>query len=314
MPRSSGSGASHQRCDALDRLRALAYGPPMPEYRPEMAVQPTADEALAGWQALVRADAEQVPRVNERPPEPDFYASAAPSFRPGPGAMPSTELPVLLELALPGDRWLDIGAGGGRFAVPLAQCVASVIALEPSPAMREQLARSVAEAGVTNVTVDPRAWPIAGWDTPVDVTLAAHVLYDERGIVPFIEAMEAHSRRLCIAIMGNASRGAHLAELFEAVHGEPYAALPSLREFVALLGALGRRYDVRTVDGGADREQPLADAIPAVRRWLWLAEGSDRDQRMQALLVERYGTTPGMVRMPPMRRHIGIVSWTPPTP
>lgn len=284
----------------------------MNEYRPAIAVRPTAAEALAGWQALIQADAEQVPRVNERPPEADFYAAMAPSFRPGAGAIPSTELPALLALAQPGDRWLDIGAGGGRFAAPLAQRVAAVIAVEPSPAMREQLARTVAEAGVTNVTVDERPWPIDGWRERVDVSLAAHVLYDERGIVPFIEAMEAHSRRLCVAIMGDASRGAHLAELFEAVHGEPYAALPSLREFVALLGALGRRYEVRTVDGGANREQLLADAIPAARRWLWLAEGSERDQRMQALLMERYSTTAGTVLMPPMRRYIGIVSWAPP--
>ncbi len=37
--------------------------------------------------------------------------------------------------ARPGDTWLDVGAGGGRYALPIALLTRGVIAVDPSPAM-----------------------------------------------------------------------------------------------------------------------------------------------------------------------------------
>lgn len=277
---------------------------------PASPLRPTEAEALAEWQRLVDADAAQVERLREPEPATDYYAPIAARFRPGPA--PSAELPVLQAFARPGDTWLDIGAGGGRFAVPLAAQVARLIAIEPSEAMRAILAAAASDAGRANIAVHDLRWPAEEWRTDVDVSLAAHSTYDIRDIGAFLDAMERHTRRICIAAFGQEARGAQLARLWEAVHGEPLQTLPALREFVALLGARGRRYDVRTVAGDPRPEPaPPEQAYTGARRFLWLAEGSEKERRMRALIDDWYGE-PGGVRLPPTRRFIGIVSWDPP--
>lgn len=248
-----------------------------------------------------------------REPEPrgDHYAATAPQFRPGSRA--PLELPPLEAHARAGDIWLDIGAGGGRFAIPLSRRVARVIAVEPSESMRGTLATAAAEAGRSNIEVHGRRWPASDWTAPADVSLAAHSLYDIREIAPFLDAMEQHTRRLCIAVFADQPRGAHLARLFEAVHGEPLATLPALREFIALLSARGRRFDVATVAAGPEAAVSRDEAAALARRLLWLAPGSAKEQRMRSL-VEAWWAVPGGVALPPGRRFLGVVSWEPARP
>ncbi len=246
--------------------------------------------------------------MREPEPPPDFYASTARRFRPG--ARASLELPLLEAYARPGDTWLDIGAGGGRFAIPLSRQVARVVAVEPSEAMRGTLASAAAEGGLTNIEVHDVHWPDPGWAVEADVSLAAHSMYDIREIVPFLDAMERHTRRRCIAVLADQPRGAHLASLFEAVHGEPLATLPALREFIALLSARGRRFDVATIAAEPSDVVPLDEAAALARRLLWLAPGSAKEQQMRSL-IESWWTVPGGIAMPPGRRYLGAVSWEP---
>ena len=273
-------------------------------------LRPTGADAAAAWAALVDADFEQVSRLREPEPPADHYASIAPRFRPNGLAAP--ELPVLESLAKPADTWLDIGAGGGRFAVPLAGRVARVVAIEPSTSMRDALRSAAGEAARSNIEIHEVRWPADAWTVDADVSLAAHSLYDIRDIGPFLDAMERHTRRLCIVLVGQFARGATLRPLFEAVHGEWLRRLPGLKEFVALLGARERRYELRTVgQGGTVTVVAHEDAYAEARRLLWLAPGSAKERRMRALMDQWWWTPDGM-SMPASRPFIGIVTWEPP--
>jgi SAM-dependent methyltransferase len=276
----------------------------------DASLRPTEAEALLTWRRLIEADREQVERLRENSRSEDFYAPVAASFRPG--QRDSVEWPVVEGFAREGDTWLDIGAGGGRFAVPLAGIVKRVVAVEPSEAMRTIMVAAAIEAGRANIEVVDTHWPADGWSIDADVSLAAHSTYDIEEIEPFIEAMERHTSRTCIAIFGCRARGAQLADLFEAVHDEPMATLPSLREFVALLGAMGRRYEVRTAGTSEERERarPAEEAYAVARRLLWLAPNTEKDAKMQQLVTDWYGTPEG-IALPSMRPWIGIVSWEP---
>ena len=53
---------------------------------------------------------------------------------------------------------LDVGAGGGAFAVPLARVARSVTALEPAPGQVARLKEAAEKAGVTNITVVQKRW------------------------------------------------------------------------------------------------------------------------------------------------------------
>lgn len=273
-------------------------------------LRPTEAEALEAWRALVAADAEQVPRLREPEPPRDHYADTAARFRAG--VRPAPELPVLLDLAQPEDTWLDIGAGGGRLAVPLAAHVARVVAVEPSPSMRASLAEAVAEAGLTNIDVRDARWPDAAWDEPADVAMAAHSLYDIGDIAPFLDGMERAARRQCVALLRPWARGTALAALFEAVHGEPMHTLPGLREFVALVGARGRDLEVRLAATEPEPTvRPRDAAFAEARRLLWLADGTAKEQRMRTLMEQWWGRPEG-IAVPQAPSYIGVVSWRAP--
>ncbi|TMF02817.1 MAG: class I SAM-dependent methyltransferase [Chloroflexi bacterium] len=109
------------------------------------ALRPSADEALHAWAARVRANREQVDRFREASPT-DFYAPIAGMFRSDPHRRDEPTLELLRSLVLPTDTVIDIGAGGGRYALPLALVTREVVALEPSEGMRRVLQEGMAVA------------------------------------------------------------------------------------------------------------------------------------------------------------------------
>jgi hypothetical protein len=143
------------------------------------------------------------------------------------------------------------------------------------------------------------------------VALCAHALYDIADLGAWIEAMERAASRLCVVALYDRARGHAWSDVFEAVHGEPMAALPAVREFLAVLGALGRPFEVRAIPAEPIDPTPEEAACVQARRICWLSEGSEADRRMQAFLRARYPGPPGLLAMPPMRRATFVVTWSP---
>ena len=83
-------------------------------------LRPSAQEALEAWAQRVRANRDQAERVREAPERPDFYAPVASAFRADPRRTDEPALDILRGLVHREDTWLDIGAGGGRYALPVA--------------------------------------------------------------------------------------------------------------------------------------------------------------------------------------------------
>lgn len=258
----------------------------------------------------VRADHEQVERCREVADPADFYAPVVSRFRVDPRRTDDEVLALLVEHCRPDETWLDVGAGGGRYALPLALHVREVIAVEPSPAMVATLREGMAEAHIDNVGILRSRWPMA--DPPIaDVGLIAHIGYDIGDIGPFLAALEASSRRLCAAVMGEAAMTSVATLFWQEIHGEPRVQLPAMPELLALLLARGRLPDVRWVE----RVQPLFDsveeALTMARRQLWLREGSEKDQRLGALAAERVIERGGRFTFDDRRSKIGVASWSP---
>ena len=91
---------------------------------------------------------------------------------------PGVLLDRVLEHVREDDSVLDIGAGSGAFALPLAQRVNRVTAVEPSAMQVSRLESSIRECEITNVRVVRTAWEEV--DVPGigrhDVVLAVHSL------------------------------------------------------------------------------------------------------------------------------------------
>ncbi len=187
--------------------------------------------------------------------------------------------------------------------------------------MLEALRSSMGEHGIDNVTPVPGRWPDAAEQgsgmlaeaLPADVSLIAHVGYDVERIWPFLEAMERATKRECLAVLMERSP-AMLAEPFwPEVHGERRIALPALPALVDLLAAHGRSPELRMLESSRRRWGSRDEIETYVRRQTWVAPGSAKDARMQALidewLVELPDGTVELSVIEPLK--VGLVAWAP---
>ena len=274
----------------------------------------------SAWAARVRANAEQVERFREMPDGSDFYAPVSGLFRADPTRTDDPALDALLRLVRPGDRWLDIGAGAGRYALPLARALApaggEVVAVDPSRSMLDALREIAAEHGIDNVRPVEMRWPPADAARPgfaADVALIAHVSYDIEAIGPFVEAMEWSARRLCVAILMERQPASIADVCWPPVHGEARVPLPALPDFVELLRARGREPSVEQLEREPRRFESRDELEGLLRRQLWVASGSEADRRFGAALDDLVVTgddgAVGLVGQRSLR--IGIVTWSP---
>jgi SAM-dependent methyltransferase len=273
------------------------------------------------WAERVRANREQVDRVREVPDGSDFYAPVTSLFRADPRRTDEPVLDLLRALVEPGDRWLDIGAGAGRYALPIALLAREVIALDPSRGMLDALREQMAEYGITNVRPIQGRWPpdaeltaMLGPLPVADVALIAHVGYDIEAIGPFVDAMEAAARRLCVAVLMERQPASVADPFWPPVHGEARVSLPALPEFQELLRDRGREPQV-TVVPREPRTFGSRDELEGfLRRQLWIADGGEKERRYRAALdeivVERDGGF-GLRDQGPMP--VGVAAWRPRT-
>lgn len=286
--------------DAACRLSAVAD-----------VLRPTAEEALEAWAARVRANREQAEAFREGEPGPDFYAPVASAFRADPYRTDEPALNVLRGLAVAGETWLDIGAGGGRYALPLALALGPgrVVAIEPSDGMVGVLREGIAEHGIENVEVVQSRWPMEGAPAG-DVAFISHVGYDIEAIGPFLDAMEAAARRLCVAVLLSEAPATVAAPAWPVVHGVERALLPGLRDFLVLLLARGKLFEVRLA---GSRPPAVYDDVEAAHRFLrmqlFIAEGGEKDAALRRWLEMR--RTEAGVQLTDTPQEIGVVTWTP---
>jgi len=220
---------------------------------------------------------------------------------------------VLSGMAQPNQTWLDVGAGGGRYAVPLSRLVQRVVAVEPSPSMRGVLRAAIEEHGVTNLDVIEARWPPPPEvEIPVaDVSLVANVLYGSEEIEAFLEALERHTRERCVVIAADPSPNTPHPGIWEAMWGEPRRSLPGARELITLLWATGRTPEVTVVPAAPPQPSSPVDAV-AEFAWMYRVTGDSADaQRLRALFIERFGQADGTVLLPPRRRCGTVISWRP---
>ncbi len=279
-------------------------------------VDTPADLVELAWADRVRRNREQVDRRREVPDAPDFYGPVTSLFRADPRRTDDPTLDALLALARPGDTWLDIGAGAGRYALPLALRVREVVAVEPSDGMRAALAELMAEHGIANVRSIADRWPPTpgspGDGLAGDVALIAHLGYDIESIGPFLDAMERAADRACAAVLMDRQPSSIADPFWPPIHGEERVALPALSEFVELLEARGRQPRVQRAarpPRGFDSREELTAFI---RRQLWLAEGGAADRRLGTLVVERAIEQDGRWTVASAAASaVGLVVWAP---
>lgn len=274
------------------------------------ALRPTLDEVLAAWARRVRENREQVDRVREVEDGADFYAPVAAAFRADPHRTDEPTLNVLRGLARPDQTWLDIGAGGGRYALALALRVREVIALDPSAGMLAVLRQGMEEYGIQNIRIVHERWPVA--EPPqADVSFISHVSYDIEDIGPFLDQMEEAARERCVAVLMERHPPFAADAFWPDLHGEERVQLPALPEFLTLLLARRRLFEVTLVERGQQAYADPEQAVNQIRRQTWVRPGSEKDERLQRLVRARLVERGGRYAFSWDPVYIGIVTWTP---
>ncbi len=273
---------------------------------------PEVRRLAARWRALVRRREAQVVRVaGAATSGPGHWDQRAAAFDACSRAHDLEHDPLyrLLLSVVPGRRLLDIGAGAGRYAVPLAATASAVTAVEPSSGMRARLSARLDEERRDNVRIVAGAWPDAAAAAGHhDVALVSHAIYGAADLVGFLDALEAAAPLRVVAIRVE-PMGYPVAGLFARLHGEPPVPDPTLATLVPVLLARGALPTVQYgTFGGGSPFATLADVQAWAAEQLRLAADDPRRgglaEPIRALVAE--SPTGWHWRVP---LHTGIVAW-----
>jgi molybdenum cofactor cytidylyltransferase len=281
------------------------------------------DLALAvepSWAARVHANRAQVERVREIPDGDDFYAPVRSLFLADPIRTDDPILNVLLAQVRSGERWLDVGAGAGRFALPIARALdpsgGSVVALDASPSMLESLRESAEDYAIENVRTVEARWPppdpSGSTVLEADVALIAHVGYDIDAIGSFVDALEGAARRLCVAVLMERVPASAADPFWPLVHGESRRPLPALPDFLELLRSRGREPSVTRIAGELRRFESREALEGFVHRQLWIDPAGPKEAQFRAALDElAIPDGPGWTVRGRTPTDTGVVTWSP---
>ncbi|WP_332449840.1 class I SAM-dependent methyltransferase [Methanoculleus sp.] len=185
------------------------------------------------WKAIYAGSPERVEKGRDPAAHWDKRAAAYHRATRDESGSAEWELEVM-EIA-PGDTVLDVGAGTGRLAIPIARTAAHVTALDPSGGMLAVLRERMAAIGRTNYSCVRMRWEdaVIGRDVePHDVVIAAFSLgfYD---LAAALEKFDAAARRAVYLIWHAGEwRSAGEMALYRSVFGEEAARQKGYPDYI----------------------------------------------------------------------------------
>ena len=234
---------------------------------------------------MVEAEHAQSERMRAGvPPPSDFWRGRADAFRANPHRTRDPLLEQIYGFVEPGYTVIDVGAGGGRMALPLALRCANVVAVEPSESMAAVLTDQAAASGISNVKLIQSTWEDAV-TSPGDVVICAHVVYTVRDIAGFLNKLDAHARRRVVVIIYNRPPQSAVYPLWKLIHGEERLPLPSLPELCGALAEVGIEPTLDHLEPG-DRMgfESVERALEQLSGRLYVEPGSAAASRLEGIL------------------------------
>ena len=222
------------------------------------------------WRAVVRR------RAGSSGDRSNYWDRRAPSYARITRDRTDSFLRVLEPYLSPRKSLIDAGAGAGRHAVPLAERLEWVTAVEPSEGMRAQIPHR------DNMTVIASTWQDADV-AQADFVICCHVLYGIEDPVPFIAKLQASARERVFVMMREGPVPHPATRLRLRMTGTPDLPLPQFSDLIMLLMQMGIAPDVTFVRYPVvNRYQDMGEALADCR----MLVGAGWDEATARTLLE----------------------------
>jgi SAM-dependent methyltransferase len=253
--------------------------------------------AIQQWKAMIEAEHTQSERMRASIPPEDHWWDYAHIFRVDPYRSEDTLLDRLRQEVAPHHTVIDVGAGGGRLALPLALQCQQVVAVEPSPSMASVLLQQAAEYAINNISLVQARWGDAEV-APGDIALCVHVLYTIQDVGPFLKKLENHAREKVLIVLYKTPPQSQIYPLWKEVHEEERLPLPALPQLKKVLEELGIDHQIEMLPPPPFRGfDSLEQAAEELGRRLYLPPGSARKARLMEMLPEKLEQVEGRFRI-----------------
>jgi SAM-dependent methyltransferase len=183
------------------------------------------------------------------------------------------------------DTVLDVGAGIGRWSIPMAMRCRSVTALDKLEGVLEILRENAEQEKLENIETIQGDWLEVSLQ-PHDHVLSSHAAYGCPDIVAYARRMDSLARRACYLVMRVPRHDGVLGELSRRIHGGWHDSPNFPVGYNALLQA-GICGDVIMEQTGRRwHDATLEDALARAKRHLYLGS-AERDEEIVEVLRER---------------------------
>ena len=264
------------------------------------------------WKSMIQAEHAQSDGMRGSAPPVDHWRPYARRFEADPRRSGDELVDRLVAQVARHQTLIDVGAGGGRLALPLALQCRHVTAVEPSDSMASVLLQQAREHGIENVSLVQARWEEAQVE-PGDIVICAHVIYTVTEIEQFVRKLESHARERVVIVLYDAAPQSQTYALWKQVHGGERLPLPSLSEFEEVLAQLGISARVDRLTPQPPRSfDSLEQAAAELSSRLYVGEGSLQGKKLEEILRDALQESDGIFRIRGAKSLTpALVSWRP---
>ena len=209
------------------------------------------------------------------------------------------------------DTVLDVGAGVGRWSIPMAMICKKVTALDKLDGMLEILRENASHEKVENIETIQGDWQEVALE-PHDYVLSSHAAYVSPDIVGYARKMEALAHKACYMVMRVPKHDGVLGELSQRIHGCWHDSPNFPVGYNALLQVGIGGHVIMEETGRLWHNDTLENALGRVKRHLHL-HSEEHDGAIMDVLKERLSFRDGEYWWPDWMRS-ALIWWRPRNP
>jgi SAM-dependent methyltransferase len=209
------------------------------------------------------------------------------------------------------DTVLDVGAGAGRWSIPMARICRKITALDMLGGMLDILRENASHEKRDNIETILGDWQEVALE-PHDYVLSSHAAYACPDIVGYARKMEALAHKACYMVMRVPKHDGVLGELSRRIHGCWHDSPNFLVGYSALLQAGIGGHVIMEETGRPWHNETLEKALDRVKRHLRL-QSEEHDGAIMEVLKQRLSFRGGEYWWPDWMR-FALIWWLPQKP